>query len=65
MRLITCILLLNCSAFGFAHSLTDNPDTLASRLHVLLSPHHLPMLLILAIMIIAISVHLARLRRPR
>jgi hypothetical protein len=48
MRSILFLLLLNCSAAAYAHSLTDNPDTLTNRLHVLLSMHHVPMLMLIA-----------------
>lgn len=48
MRLIIFFLLLNSSTAAFAHAVTANPDTLSNRLHVLLSVHHLPMLLLCA-----------------
>lgn len=60
MRSIPFVLLLNCSAVASAHSLTDNPDTLANRLHVLLSVHHLPMLLLIAAVLVIATIRVVR-----
>ena len=63
MRAILFLFFLSGSAAAFAHSLADNPDTLAGGLHILLSTHHLPFLIFVAA-IVAVVVS-ARIRSGR
>ena len=60
MRATFFLLLLNCSAVAFGHPLTDNPDTLANKLHVALSLHHMPMLLLIAVVLVIATVRVVR-----
>lgn len=57
MRSIFFLLLLNCSSMALAHTLTDNPGTFSDSLHVLLSLHHPPMMMLfVAVVAVVIAV---------
>ena len=49
MQIIALLILLSISPLAIAHSLSEGHDALTGQLHVLMSLHHLPMLLLLAL----------------